>query len=92
MTVAQLDPSPTKTHASVGGSAFGDYVRQVRAYSIEVLGERLSQSRARDVARAAYVRQYVDDPLEATGDLRCLHLDPVGEAVVRRILYGALAA
>ena len=73
----------TKTHASVGG--FGDYVREVRAYSASI-GERLSQTRARDVARAAYVRQYVDEPLELTGDLHCPHLDPVGEAVVNAMV------
>lgn len=74
------DPSPAMP------SGFRDYVDEVRAFALREHGHRLSRKDGAAVARSAYVRQYVDEPLELTGDLHCPHLDPVGEAVVNAMV------
>lgn len=73
-------------------NGFLAYVGEVQAYSLSEMGVRLSGGKARRVARQAYVRQYVDEPLEARGDLHCPHLDPVGEEAVNRIVRQQIKA
>ncbi|WP_102508186.1 hypothetical protein [Sanguibacter massiliensis] len=70
---------------------FREYVDEVRAFALREHQVRLSRTEAQRVSREAYVRQYVDAPLEAAGDLRCLHLDPVGEGVVNSIIRAQVA-
>ena len=71
---------------------FREYVDEVRAFALREHQVRLSRTEAQRVSREAYVRQYVDAPLEAAGDLRCLHLDPVGEGVVNSIIRAQVTA